>query len=77
MRPLLDYSISVEKICHLLSAESAIEGNLLITGVTSDDRQVLPGDLFLAYPGKSSHGAEFAQSAILKGARALLTVSQG
>ena len=77
MRPLLEYSISVEKICHLLSTESTIEGDLMVTGVTSDDRQVLPGDLFLAYPGKSSHGAEFAQRAILKGARAILTDSQG
>ena len=77
MRPLLDYSISVEKICHLLSAESEINGEVIVTGVTSDDRYVQPGDLFLAYPGKSIHGAEFAKSAIAKGARAILTDAQG
>ena len=77
MRPLLDYSITVEKICRLLSAESALDGECVVTGVTSNDAEVLSGDLFLAYPGKSIHGAEFAKSAIAKGARAILTDAQG
>lgn len=77
MRPLLDYSITVEKICRLLSAESVIDGECVVTGVTSNDAEVLSGDLFLAYPGKSIHGAEFAKSAIAKGARAILTDAQG
>lgn len=77
MRPLLEYSITVEKICRLLSAESAIDGECVVTGVTSNDADVLPGDLFLAYPGKTTHGAQFAQSAIAKGARAILTDAQG
>ena len=77
MRPLLEYSITVEKICRLLSADSAIDGECVVTGVTSNDTDVLPGDLFLAYPGKTTHGAQFAQSAIAKGARAILTDAQG
>lgn len=77
MRPLLEYSISVANICSLLSAESALDGKIVVSGVTSDDRSVLPGDLFLAYPGRSSHGAEFAQNAINKGALAILTDAQG
>lgn len=77
MRPLLEYSITVEKICRLLSAESAIDGECVVTGVTSNDADVQPGDLFLAYPGKTTHGAQFAQSAIAKGARAILTDAQG
>lgn len=77
MRPILDYSITVERICSLLSCESSLDGQLTLTGVSSDDRRVLPGDLFLAYPGKNTHGAEFAQSALHKGARAILTDVQG
>ena len=77
MRPLLEYSITVEKICRLLSADSAIDGECVVTGVTSNDADVQPGDLFLAYPGKTTHGAQFAQSAIAKGARAILTDAQG
>lgn len=77
MRPLLEYSITVEKICRLLSADSAIDRECVVTGVTSNDADVQPGDLFLAYPGKTTHGAQFAQSAIAKGARAILTDAQG
>ncbi|MFY8197955.1 MAG: Mur ligase domain-containing protein, partial [Candidatus Planktophila sp.] len=69
--------MTVEKICRLLSAASAIDGECVVTGVTSNDADVQPGDLFLAYPGKSTHGAKFAQSAIAKGARAILTDAQG
>lgn len=77
MRPLLDYAISVEQICQLLSADSLLDPKLTFSGITSDDRNVLPGDLFLAYPGSNLHGAQFAQSAIAKGARAILTDTQG
>ena len=77
MRPLLEYSISVEQICQLLSVETTLDPQLTFTGVTSDDRNVIVGDLFLAYPGKNSHGAEFAQSAISRGARAILTDPRG
>jgi UDP-N-acetylmuramoyl-L-alanyl-D-glutamate--2,6-diaminopimelate ligase len=77
MRPLLDYSISVGQICQLLSAESLLDNQITFSGITSDDRNILPGDLFLAYPGMNSHGAQFAQSAIAKGARAVLTDTRG
>ena len=77
MRPLLEYSITVEKICNLLSAQSSLDGQLKITGVSSDDKSIQPGDLFLAYPGKSNHGAQFAQNAVSKGALAILTDSDG
>jgi UDP-N-acetylmuramoyl-L-alanyl-D-glutamate--2,6-diaminopimelate ligase len=77
MRPLLDYSISVQQICQLLSAESLIDPQTTFSGVTSDDQNILPGDLFLAYPGTNTHGAQFAHSAISKGARAILTDAPG
>jgi UDP-N-acetylmuramoyl-L-alanyl-D-glutamate--2,6-diaminopimelate ligase len=77
MRPLLDYSTTVEEICTLLSAQSSLNGQLKITGVSSDDKSVQPGDLFLAYPGKNSHGAEFVKSALEKGALAILTDADG
>jgi UDP-N-acetylmuramoyl-L-alanyl-D-glutamate--2,6-diaminopimelate ligase len=77
MRPILEYAITVERICSLLGGESSLDGQLTLTGVSSDNRRVLPGDLFLAYPGKTTHGAEFAQSAIHNGARAILTDIQG
>ncbi|MBE6703259.1 MAG: UDP-N-acetylmuramoyl-tripeptide--D-alanyl-D-alanine ligase [Ruminococcaceae bacterium] len=37
-------------------------------GLTNDSREVLPGDLFLALPGASSHGADFIADAARRGA---------
>lgn len=50
---------------------------LTITGVSSDSRNVKPGDLFIALPGESSHGSAFLQSAMERGARAVLTDQEG
>jgi UDP-N-acetylmuramoyl-L-alanyl-D-glutamate--2,6-diaminopimelate ligase len=77
MRPLLEYSITIEEICTLLSAQSSLDGQLKITGISSDDRSIQSGDLFLAYPGANNHGAEFAQNALSKGALAILTDADG
>jgi len=77
MRPLLDYSITIETLVRLLSASSELDPSLTFTGITSSDKNVEPGDLFLAYPGKNSHGAQFARTAIANGALAILTDSEG
>lgn len=77
MRPLLDYSITIERICTLLGVETNLDAYTEFTGVTSDDKSVLAGDLFLAYPGRNTHGAEFAKNAIAMGALAILTDLSG
>lgn len=48
-----------------------------ISGVRSDNRQVQPGDIFVAIPGASVHGARFAQAAVAAGAVAILTDPTG
>ncbi|WP_116084730.1 UDP-N-acetylmuramoyl-L-alanyl-D-glutamate--2,6-diaminopimelate ligase [Tropicimonas sp. IMCC34011] len=48
-----------------------------ITGLAVDSRQVRPGDLFAALPGTAIHGATFAETALERGAVALLTDSEG
>jgi UDP-N-acetylmuramoyl-L-alanyl-D-glutamate--2,6-diaminopimelate ligase len=50
---------------------------LSVTGVTADSATVLPGDLFVALPGSSGHGARFASAAISAGAVAVLTDEVG
>lgn len=77
MRPLLEHSITVEAISRLIEISSDLDRSLTFTGVTSSDSQVQPGDLFLAYPGAKTHGANFAQSAIDRGALAILTDHEG
>ncbi|GAA0942427.1 UDP-N-acetylmuramoyl-L-alanyl-D-glutamate--2,6-diaminopimelate ligase [Nonomuraea longicatena] len=48
-----------------------------ITGVTIDSRQVRRGDLYVALPGASSHGAGYAAEAMARGAVAVLTDPEG
>ena len=48
-----------------------------VTGVTLRAQDVLPGDLFAALPGSSTHGARYAGDAIQGGAVAVLTDAAG
>lgn len=48
-----------------------------ITGITLRGQESLPGDLFAALPGSSSHGAAFAGDAVERGAVAVLTDADG
>jgi len=43
-----------------------------VTGVCSDSRRVVPGDLFAALPGRSVDGARYVEQALARGARAVL-----
>ncbi|MGC4175774.1 MAG: UDP-N-acetylmuramoyl-L-alanyl-D-glutamate--2,6-diaminopimelate ligase [Demequina sp.] len=49
----------------------------LVSGVTVDSRDVVPGDLFGALPGLQVHGATFAAAAVASGASAVLTDAEG
>ncbi|WP_424465795.1 Mur ligase family protein [Pseudoclavibacter helvolus] len=48
-----------------------------ITGVSSDSRRIRPGDLYVAIPGVTMHGAEFLPSAVRAGAVAVLSDEAG
>ena len=75
IRPLSTFSLSLTEVAGILGVE--FQSELKVTGVTNKDSEVLAGDLFLAMPGANAHGASFAQSAIQKGAVAVLTDAQG
>ena len=49
----------------------------IVTGVTLRSQDAMPGDLFAALPGASSHGGRYASDAIRRGAVAVLTDSDG
>lgn len=51
--------------------------DVTITGVTLRAQDVLPGDLFAALPGSTTHGARYAADAIDRGAAAVLTDAAG
>lgn len=51
--------------------------DIAVTGVTLRGQDVLPGDLFAALPGSSTHGARFAEDALRRGAVAVFTDAAG
>lgn len=50
---------------------------VVITGVSLDSRRLLPGDLYVALPGATTHGVRFAAAAVASGAVAVLTDATG
>jgi UDP-N-acetylmuramoyl-L-alanyl-D-glutamate--2,6-diaminopimelate ligase len=81
MRPFSAPAVTLAKIAQSCNADSSIDQadltSLIISGVTHNDGDVIPGDLFIAIPGAKRHGAEFADSAKKRGAIAVLTDSAG
>jgi UDP-N-acetylmuramoyl-L-alanyl-D-glutamate--2,6-diaminopimelate ligase len=61
----------------VLADSSNAVPDLPVTGVTLRAQDVLPGDLFAALPGSSTHGARYAGEAIERGAVAVLTDAAG
>ncbi len=51
--------------------------DVLVTGVTLRAQDSLPGDLFAALPGSSTHGARYLADALDRGAVAVLTDPEG
>ncbi len=62
LRALAAYQISPER-------------DIEITHITNDSRQVIPGALYVAYPGVNMDGAKFIPEAIQRGAVAIVTES--
>ncbi|UWP91138.1 UDP-N-acetylmuramoyl-L-alanyl-D-glutamate--2,6-diaminopimelate ligase [Aliiroseovarius crassostreae] len=60
-----------------LTANGNGGGDVKITGLSVDSRQVRPGHLFAALPGARVHGGEFIQYALRMKAGAILTDPEG
>lgn len=76
-RPFNEFTYSLSKAADLLGAEKINFSDLTFTGLTQSDSDIEPGDIFLAYPGAKSHGANYISSAKARGAVAVLTDSAG
>lgn len=61
----------------VIGSSSVDRGDVAVTGVTLRGQDVLPGDLFAALPGASTHGARYAADALDRGATAILTDPAG
>jgi UDP-N-acetylmuramoyl-L-alanyl-D-glutamate--2,6-diaminopimelate ligase len=72
--------IALHEILSLLEGSDAQlhgDSSVCISGIELDSRLIRPGDLFAALPGHVDHGIAFAQSAVSRGAVAILTDSIG
>jgi UDP-N-acetylmuramoyl-L-alanyl-D-glutamate--2,6-diaminopimelate ligase len=65
------------KLAELLTLLSGAElrgsGEVRVTGITLDSREVQPGTIFAALPGRRHHGLEYLDEALAAGATAILT----
>ncbi len=52
-------------------------GSVPVTGISLNSRSVQPGDLYVALPGATRHGADFVTQAVDSGAVAVLTDDAG
>ncbi|MFH5880716.1 UDP-N-acetylmuramoyl-L-alanyl-D-glutamate--2,6-diaminopimelate ligase [Arthrobacter sp. NA-172] len=77
-RPAVVASVSLETIAASLGIALPPEsGGTSVTGVSLNSRTVEPGDLYLALPGATRHGADFVSQAVEAGAVAVLSDEEG
>lgn len=76
-RPFNEFSYSLTQAAELLNADVKNADEVSFSGLTHVDSEVQAGDIFLAFPGAKVHGAQFIESAISRGAVAVLTDAEG
>ena len=77
-RPARVVPVPLREIAASLGVEvSEADAAVTVTGVSLNSRAVEHGDLYLALPGASRHGAEFAAQAVTAGAVAILSDHDG
>lgn len=77
IRTIEEFSLTFGEAAEKVGGDLHGDSDLIFTGVVSSDKDVIKGDLFLAFPGAHIHGATFAQSAIQAGAVGVLTDAEG
>jgi len=72
IRPIGEKSFSLAEAARLLGGEIIGEPTLYFTGVAQNDKEVEPGDIFVAISGEKHDGAQYIDKAKLNGAVAVL-----
>lgn len=75
LRPTTPPSMPLQALLELTGATpgTADTAQVVVSGIEQRSNAVVPGDLFAALPGTTSHGARFAAEAIAAGAVAVFT----
>ena len=76
-RPTILTERRLTELAGLIGTNQAVDPSISFTGVCSDSRSIIPGDLFFAWPGEKSHGIEYLKSALDRGANVVITDAQG
>lgn len=69
--------VSLGQVCRALGVDPGPTGDMRVTGVTLDSRDVRAGDLFVALTGERVHGAAYTAEAARAGAVAVATDAEG
>lgn len=72
IRPIGEKKLSITEAARLLGGEVIGDGGLFFSGIVQNDKNVEPGDIFVALPGVNHDGAKFIESAKGRGAVAVL-----
>jgi UDP-N-acetylmuramoyl-L-alanyl-D-glutamate--2,6-diaminopimelate ligase len=75
IRPESDFVKSVADLANFIGVNSEL--NLEFSGLSSDSRSVQAGDLFVALPGSTSHGASYIDAVKVSGAVGVITDEAG
>ncbi|MET3921875.1 UDP-N-acetylmuramoyl-L-alanyl-D-glutamate--2,6-diaminopimelate ligase [Arthrobacter sp. UYEF20] len=77
-RPAMVAAVPLETIGAAIGvAVPGVSGAVAVTGISLNSRAVQPGDLYVALPGATRHGADFVAQAVEAGAAAVLTDDAG
>lgn len=72
IRPVGEKSFSLGEAARLLGGEVSGDATILFTGISQNDKEVEPGDIFVALSGEKHDGARYIDSARQNGAVAVL-----
>lgn len=67
--------VALTTVAHELSL--TVSGEIMVSGITHDSREVLHGDIYVAIPGMKNHGIEFLNDAVASGAVAVASDAHG
>lgn len=73
IRPVGTRTYLLADAARLLGGEIIGNPEIIFSGVVQNDKEVEPGDLYVALPGEKYNGADFIESAKARGAVAVLT----
>ena len=74
------FSICLKQLSQIIDTNTENINNyqptIRSTGISTDTRHLIPGELFLALEGENFDGHNFAETAIARGAVALITAKK-